>query len=259
MKPTVSRAELGLIAGALVALLIACFGPHLAQYADYHAFADQRRLWGLPFAMDVLSNLPFALFGLWGLAALRKTQPGAQTGLATLFFAGLIATAACSSWYHYAPDNAGLAVDRMGMVLAFAGLLGLATADRVSAAAGQWTAAAVLACGPAAVLVWTQGGNLLPWAVLQGGGMVLLAVLAVRRPVARAWGIPLGAVMAWYALAKLCELGDHAVFHASAGWISGHTLKHCAATMAAFPVIQFMHNGAQTYSRQQVEAAHAAQ
>ncbi len=249
MQHPLNPAESGLLAALLLAIAIACFGPSVAQFDHYHAFADQRHLLGLPCALDVLSNLPFALLGGLGLLRLRNVDGGqpasAQRPLAALFFAGLVLTAVCSAWYHLRPDDAGLAIDRLGMVSAFAGLLGLAAADRISARAGLWTAGTMLALGPVAVIVWANGGNLLPWAVLQGGGMLLIVLLALRPPVAGAWGLPLLAVIAWYALAKALELGDHGVFDLTQGLVSGHTLKHVAAALAAWPVISLVHNGAQ--------------
>lgn len=56
--------------------------------------------------------------------------------------------------------------------------------------------------------------------------------------------MPLVAVMAWYTLAKVLELGDHQVLAMTHGWVSGHTLKHIAAAMAAWPVISAVQNGA---------------
>jgi hypothetical protein len=250
MQHPPNPAETGLLAALAVALAIACFGPSVAQFDHYHAFADQRHLLGLPCALDVLSNLPFALFGGWGLLRLVACDAGQPTGtqraLATLFFAGLMLAALCSAWYHLRPDDAGLAIDRLGMVGAFAGLLGLAAADRISRRAGLWTATAVLALGPVSVLVWATSANLLPWSVLQGGGMLLIVLLALRKPVVGAWGMPLAAVIGWYALAKALELGDHPVFDLTQGLVSGHTLKHVAAALAAWPVMSLMHNGAQT-------------
>lgn len=244
-----SRTEALLLMGLLAAICLAVFGPPVAQYADYHAFADQRGWPGLPHVMDVLSNLPFAVFGLWGLvrvaeqgAALRSD---ARWQLAALFFAGLVVTAICSGYYHWQPDNAGLTIDRGGMVLAFAGLLGAAVADRVSVRAGWLVAALVLVLGPLSVLQWWNNGNLLPWAVLQGGGMLLIVIMAVRKPVAGAWGLPLLAIISWYGLAKLLELADHQVYALSGGLVSGHSLKHVAAACAAWPVLRLMHNGAQ--------------
>jgi hypothetical protein len=251
-----SRFERGLLWALLIAVLAACLGPHVAQHAHYHGFADQRAWFGIPFAMDVLSNLPFTLAGVWGLVLLwlgrhdvaRRSTPRALAGL---FFVGLLVTTACSSFYHFNPQDSSLALDRQGMVVAFAGLLGLAAADRVSARMGLLVAALVLVAGPLAVAVWQVGGNLLPWAILQGGGMVLLVVLAMRKPCAGALGVPWMAVIALYAVAKLFELGDASVFGLMQGWVSGHSLKHVLAALAAGPVIWVMHNRAKVAGQPQ--------
>lgn len=252
MKNPLASLERGLLGALTVALLVAAFGPVIAQAPRYHAFADQRSCGWLPFAMDVLSNVPFALAGARGLWALRRLpsdeQASAQTSapaykpLAAIFFAGLVLTAMCSSFYHWCPDNAGLAVDRLGMVLAFAGLLGLAAADRASQRAAWWVAGTVLLLGPVTVALWASSGNLLPWVVLQGGGMVLVLLLAACKPVSGAWGIRLSWVIVAYALAKVLELEDYLVFEWTRGAVSGHSLKHVVAALAAWPVIAAVHN-----------------
>jgi len=239
--PRTARLEAGLLCAALALLALAVFGPMLPASAHQHGFADQRTWAGLPCALDVLSNLPFALAGAWGLAVLQRLRGGvvdaATRATATLFCVGLLCTALGSAWYHGRPDDAGLLWDRLGMSVAFAGLLGLAAASRVSARAGRVTAAAVLMAAPLAVAWWAHAGNLLPWAVVQLGGMVLVLVLAClpRRPGALA--LNLLAVIAWYGAAKLFEAADHAVFAATGGWVAGHTLKHLCAAGAALPVL----------------------
>lgn len=55
--------------------------------------------------------------------------------------------------------------------------------------------------------------------------------------------MPLAALIAWYAVAKLLELGDQSVFALTHGLISGHSLKHVAAALSAWPLIALMHNG----------------
>jgi hypothetical protein len=162
--------------------------------------------------------------------------------LAVLFFVGLVVTAACSSFYHVHPDNAGLAIDRLGIVVAFAGLTGLALADRVSGRAGWGVALGLLLLGPWSVAIWVQSGNLLPWAVLQGAGMLLVVVLSLRRPVVGAWGVSLGTVVALYALAKALEFYDREIFAWTLGTVSGHSLKHVAAALAAWPVIRAVYH-----------------
>ena len=254
---TMSRPEANLLATALAALALAVWGPAVAQQDHYHAFADQRTWLGLPCAMDVLSNLPFALAGVWGLVGIglkRRVARDARWVLAAVFFAGLLVTAVGSTLYHWQPDNWGLAWDRVGMVGAFAGLLGMAAADRISARSGLWVAGTVLLAGPLAVAVWYVSANLMPWVVVQGGGMLLVLALALCRPVPQAWGLPLVAVIAFYAMAKFLELGDHAVYAWSHGLVSGHSLKHVVAAMAAIPVLFVMHNVARVKAPHSVRA-----
>jgi hypothetical protein len=161
----------------------------------------------------------------------------ASRAAAGLFFAGLVFTAAGSTLYHLQPDDAGLLWDRLGMVLPFAGLLGLAAAGRASPRAGWAAMATVLLAGPVAVLAWAHTGNLLPWAVVQLGGLLIVLVLAVLPRRAGALAVNLGAVMGLYALAKLFEASDHAVFDATGQVMSGHSLKHLFAAGAAWPVL----------------------
>ena len=252
LRQNLSRAEAGLLLGMAALLALALFGPVLPASAHQHTLADQRALWGIPCALDVLSNLPFAIAGLWGLVALRRAAPGmldaTSRALVTLFFAGLVCTAAGSALYHWQPQDAGLLWDRLGMVLPFAGLLGLAGASRVSARAGAAAAGTVLLAGPLAVLWWSHSGNLLPWAVVQLGGMLVVLALACLPRRDGALALHLGAVMALYALAKLFEAADHAVFEATGQAVSGHSLKHVLAAAAAWPVLAALaalrHSGA---------------
>ncbi len=157
--------------------------------------------------------------------------------MAALFFTGLLLTAAGSAWYHLAPDEAGLAVDRCAMAVAFAGLLGLLAADRISERAGAGLGLAVLLLGPLAARSALHTGNVLPWAVLQFGGMALLVLLALCHSRNAALAVRWGLVLLAYAVAKLLERYDQEIFTLTAQWVSGHTLKHLIAAFAAGPVI----------------------
>ncbi len=230
----------------VVAVLGLLYGVYIPQHPDYHAFADRRSLLGLPFAGDVLSNLPFAFIGLYGLVSLAKARvrsfSAIQFGLLTLSFWGLILTAAGSTFYHWAPDNYGLTIDRLGMTCAFAGILSLAIATRITDRTGVIFAIAILVLAPFAIVYWQQTGNLWLWSVLQGGGMLVLLALAFRKPSANSVVIQLGWVVAWYVIAKLLELNDHQVFEWTQQIVSGHTLKHLAAALAAWPLASAIRN-----------------
>ena len=241
MRSPPSKPEILLLLACACLIAAALLGPAITQPADYHDFADQRVLWGLPFAMDVLSNLPFAIAGLAGIWLLGEAPLRAlsnvQRAMAVLFFAGLLLTAGGSIWYHWQPDDAGLAIDRAGMGVVFAGLLGLAAAGRVSERAGALLGLTVLLLSPIAIKVCSSTGNVWPWGVLQFGGMALIVWLAWLRPRANSLDVRWGWVILAYALAKLLEMNDHAIFDLTGHLVSGHTLKHVVAALAALPVL----------------------
>jgi hypothetical protein len=211
---------------------------HVHLYAHGHPFVDARTFWGIPNALDVLSNAPLSLAGLWGLLALRgRALPAATQTAAQVFFAGLLLTGLGSAFYHWAPDAAGLVLDRLGMAVTFAGALALAVAERVCpppAPATLWT---TFVLAVVSALLPLSHDNVLPWAVLQVGGVALIVWSAFQTPAEGAIGIRIGALIGWYALAKALELGDAAVFHATGERVSGHSLKHLAAALAAVPVL----------------------
>lgn len=238
--PTAWR-ERGLLAALGAGLLAAVLLPALAQPAGYHAFADHSAWLGVPHAGDVLSNLPFALAGLagfWLLGRLQaRTVGNGHRAALNLLFAGLLLTAAGSAWYHWQPGDGRLVADRLGMAAAFAGLLGLAAAERVSGRAAGFLAVATLLGGALAVEVWRRTGNLTPWVVLQAGGALLIAALAGLSAVPGALRVRWAPVLAAYALAKAFELSDAAIHELTGHVLSGHSLKHLAGAFAVLPVL----------------------
>lgn len=168
-----ARREFMLLALATWIAVAQPFLPTFPQSEAFHHFADARRLFGVSNAMDTLSNFAFLLGGAAGLVLMVRRRAfapvTASSAMASLTFAGIVATAAGSAWYHsqLTPDDAGLAIDRLGMVVAFAGILGWAGAHRVSERAGWWTGGFVLWAGALSVWWWTESGNLGPYASLR--------------------------------------------------------------------------------------------
>jgi hypothetical protein len=226
---------------SVVTSLVSNLGLH-ANLGSHH-FVDSRTWLGIPNAADVLSNLPFAAFGIYGLLQQAKLRKPSQRFInregfvLNLFFLGLIFTAVGSMLYHLAPSDSSLLWDRVGMAFAFAGMLGVAASERISARSGIWLGLASLLIGALALLVWSRTSDVLPWVLLQFGCMVMILVLAITRQHIKSLGVSLYAVVAWYALAKVFESNDHVIFEATEHWVSGHTLKHLAASLAALPII----------------------
>lgn len=231
---------------------LALYGP-IAQFANYHAFADQRSWAGLPHAADVLSNLGFALTGLLGLVHLWRLdeQQLRERGLEhswlgySMFFLAITLTACGSSWYHLQPDNARLVWDRLPIAIACVGLVDAVFSERLSPRLMAVLRPLLMLMAPVSVLWWRLGdlatgtGNLAPYLYVQGLPMLAIPaaflLYGVRRGDLRAYGWGMLA----YALAKILELADHRVYEFT-GWLSGHTLKHVLAALAAVAIYRLL-------------------
>lgn len=149
---------------AIVAILL----PPIPQPLSYHNFADQRAWLGIPNFGDVVSNLPFAIVGLWGMIVLFtpgtvKFIDARQRWLYVVVFAALILTAWGSAYYHFAPDNARLVWDRIPIMMVFMALLAAVIAERIKVGAGLVLFPVLEIVGVASVLHWQ-------WSELRGHG-----------------------------------------------------------------------------------------
>src|SRR5690606_32138237 len=172
-----------------------------------------------------------------------QTMPIVQLAMA-VFVVGLMLTGLGSAWYHWAPDAQGLVLDRLGMAVTFAGALALAVSERVSAAAASVTLRMSLMVALLSAVMPLSHDNVWPWVVVQFGGMALMGWLSMQKPVAGAMGVHIGVLLALYAVAKLFELGDQAIFHATGELVSGHTLKHLVAALAVLPAVMAVRQNA---------------
>lgn len=219
---------------------------HTHLHAHGHPFVDARSWWGIPNTLDVLSNLPMLLVGLWGMARIGRTRP--HTSLfasqarrsALLAFAGLVLTWTGSSVYHWHPVPATLVLDRLGMAVTFAGVLGWAVAERLPVLGATRFAGRVMAAGVVSAVLPVWGDRVMPWAVLQFGGLALVlahAALTLHEgPDRWTFKSPWLALVGCYVLAKWLEMQDEQVFIWTHQRVAGHTLKHLAAACALMPL-----------------------
>lgn len=253
------------VIAAALALALGLHGP-IPQWASYHAFADARAWLGIPNAANVLSNLPFALIGAWGLwlhSPIWPTSPessqssqssqrpaawgGGRSRAWACFSVALTCTAFGSALYHWAPDNALLVFDRLPIAWACAALLCAFLSERVDARWGGVPAlSAALVAATAAVAWWRISeqrgqGDLRPYLYVQFLPMLLVpAALWLKLPSCSAQAVGNNTwwtVLGLYAAAKAMELADQAVFDVL-GFGSGHTLKHLLAAAAALCLLR---------------------
>jgi hypothetical protein len=190
--------------------------PPVAQDQRYHDFAGPR------FAV-VASNVAFLLAAVAGFAVIArvKSSPAVVT-----FFAGTLATALGSTYYHLAPTDARLVYDRLGMIICFGAIVAMLLEERLDVRILPF----LLAAGVASIVWWRLANDLRPYGFVQFFPMlVIVGLLAFTKPrFTHAYALVI--VAALYAAAKALELFDRPVY-VTLG-ISGHTLKHIVAGAA---------------------------
>jgi hypothetical protein len=219
----------------------------IPQDRAYHAFADRRGLFGIANLFDVFSNLPFLVVGFSGLyrLAARRLQFDRELRWAVLlFFLGVTLTAFGSAFYHLQPNNATLVWDRLPMTLAFMGLFALVLGEYVSIDLGRRLLWPLLAVGISSVLWWRYTeqlgqGDLRLYGLVQFLPMLLLPLVLLLYPSRWSRSTDYWIAGGWYLVAKLLEFCDRPVFDLSAV-VSGHTLKHLAAAMAAWQLLRML-------------------
>lgn len=219
-----------------------------ASSQDYHNFADRRAFLGIPNFGNVVSNLPFLFFGLWGLLVTLRARRGiSQAGPGAfqqasewwayaVFFLGVTFTFFGSSYYHWAPSSGTLLWDRLPMTLAFMGILAATIGDRIGPRAGAALLFPLLALGVFSVYYWhitdARGApDLRLYGAVQFYPLLAIPLLFVLFPARYTQSVYLLAAGASYVAAKLFEAFDERMLLFTG--VGGHSLKHVTAAAAA--------------------------
>lgn len=245
-SPGAKAFGLSLLLAALVGLTWAL--PPIPQPPEYHHFADQRSCLGLPNCLDTASNALFVLAGLAGLRFLlgpsaRRAfiEPREALPYALFFFAAMLIGFG-SGWYHLAPDNGRLVWDRAAIALALMAWLAAILCERVGLMAGLRLLPLLVAAGLGSVAYWhvseaRGAGDLRLYGLVQITPLLLIPLLLRLYPPRYSGDRDLMAVIGLYLLALLCDFGDRRIFTLTGTLVSGHTVKHLAAGLAAYWVL----------------------
>ena len=222
---------------ALITILAMCFVPPIPQSTAYHQFADTRAFWGIPNFFNVLSNLPFLLFGGTGILTIIQQEKVTLWQNRLFFFIGVFLTGFGSAYYHWNPCIETLVWDRLPMVIAFMPFFTLIIGEYITEKGGQKLLFPMLLLGICSVLYWywtetNHAGDLRSYALVQFLPLLLapMIMLLFERKLGKIniyW-----IIIATYAVAKIFETFDAAVFTYFP--ISGHSLKHIIGSFAAF-------------------------
>ena len=222
----------------------------LTQPVSYHDFADKRAWLGIPNFLNVVSNLPFAIIGVWGMVLVTGNDSSGRVFIDLrerwpyfgIFF-GLFLTAFGSAWYHLAPGNDTLLWDRLPMTIMFGSFVAAVIGERIHVKAGVALLPFLVAFSVGSVLQWHHseliGHSDLRWYATVRVYSVLVLLIAPILPARYTRNRDFLIVFASYALAKLFETFDRSIY--GLGHIlSGHTLKHLAAATAGYWILRML-------------------
>ncbi len=100
------------------------FAKPIAQNSSYHTFADQRTIVSIEHFWNVISNIPFFVFGLLGMFFTIKNHSFIKLNLNSfMFYSGICFTAIGSMYYHHQPCSETLVWDRLPMAVSFMAFL----------------------------------------------------------------------------------------------------------------------------------------
>lgn len=236
--PARTAALVLLVLGPLLWLMIG-HGAPILQDRGYHVFADGRSCLGIANFGNVASNLLFLLAGIVGALHAWHSRSGAWRSW-LVFFSGVALVFFGSAYYHGAPDDDTLVWDRLPMTIAFMGLFAALVSEHLGARLELRLLAAALAVGIFSVFWWQYSGDLRIYIWVQGAPLLAIPYVIAAFPgrYDRRHYLLYGAVL--YVLAKMAELLDFQIYSASAGAISGHSLKHLLAAAAVLCVWQML-------------------
>lgn len=230
-----------MLALILVAVVAVSLLPPIPQDPAYHLFADDRMMLGIPNFWNVVSNLAFLLVGIWGIVCYYRGEIPVSGSAYLVFCLGVALISAGSAYYHWNPTPQTLLWDRLPMTVAFMALFSMVMADRIAHALGVRLLWPLVLLGISSVVYWywteVQGrGDLRAYVLVQFLPILLIPIMLLIFPKNRMDSHWLWGTLAAYAIAKIAEHFDSAVFTAI-GVISGHTLKHLLAAMAVLWVV----------------------
>jgi hypothetical protein len=249
------EARIAIIWATAAAVALAAFlAPRFEQPEDYHRFADNRTLLGIPNLFDVASNFAFLIVGAMGLYFVlrgRRADGGpaftdkAESWAWGVGFAAVALTSCGSAYYHWTPDSVRLVWDRLPMAVGFMSVVAAIVAERISAKSGLRLLIPLALLGAGSVWYWRWSAardveNLNPYGAVQfGSALIILLIIVLFPPRYNRTEDLLGAAIL-YALAKVAEHFDREIFAATGGLVSGHTLKHLLAALAVLWILRML-------------------
>jgi len=231
LKIAYGVASLTVLTGGALGILLAL--PPIRQSDQYHNFADQRTIWGIPNLWNVASNAAFLIAAAAGVRSMGSSQGFSQEWerhAYRVLNAAVAMTAFGSAYYHLHPNSRTLFWDRLPMTLVFTSILAMTIGERISMNVGRRSLLPLLVTGIASVLYWRYSGDLRWYGLVQFVPMLVVPLLLIFFPPRYSRSTGVWWMIGLYLLAKGAELFDRQI----GGFIptGGHPWKHLAGAAA---------------------------
>lgn len=209
----------------------------ISQNTAYHSFADTRVFFSIPNFLDVVTNLPFLVVGIVGIRFCLGMQESGIRSSWIVFFTGVTLVGIGSAYYHLSPDNESLVWDRLPMTIGFMGLFVALLGEYLGNRIAVLLLYPAVGLGLATVMYWNFTDDLRPYYWVQLVPLITIpTVMALfQNKSSHQWLLLVG--LGWYALAKLTESYDMALFLGTEELLSGHSMKHLFAAAGICSVL----------------------
>ena len=219
---------------SLVILVVFAIMPQIPQDPAYHQFADDRTIFGVANFLNVISNLPFAVVGIFGIGIMYSKQnielASSVRFIYLIFFVGLVLVSLGSVYYHLSPQNSTLVWDRLAIVISLMSFFSIVIAEFIDERLSKSLFVPLLVTGLISVLYWYWSeqagrGDLSAYGLVQFLPLIIMPAIFVMRTSQFTHSVCFWLVLICYVIAKGFELADFQVYELT-GAISGHSLKH---------------------------------
>lgn len=218
----------------LIILLVLClvfvfgFVAPIPQDPAYHDFAPSKlKISNIPNTFNVITNIPFAIVGLWGLILCLRFRQTSAPWSWRFFFSGIALTSIGSAYYHWNPNDATLVWDRIPMTIALTSLVVALLSEQIGSKLENFLLAPLIVAGIASVVYWRYTGDLRAYGIIQFFPLVALPPVILIMPDRYKSEHYLFCALICYVVAKLFEANDQETWKLIG--FSGHALKHLLA------------------------------
>lgn len=223
--------------GCLFLLIVGIAVGPIPQSQTYHRFADDRTVFNIPNALNVISNFAFLVASHFGIIVLLFDMAAFRDKRERLaywvLFISLLGVALGSAYYHFNPTNTTLIWDRLPMTIAFMAVVSIVITETYSLEWGLRLLWPLCGVGLASLMHWILWDDLRPYILVQIAPVLITPILVYWRPNgAYTSSNYMTGCAYWYCISKLAEALDYQIFTLLS--VSGHTFKHLLAANGLF-------------------------